>query len=243
MIKVRKMLVPEGQKGAMPARAATYPPEPREEETVIFSSFIAAGLVPPFSSFFLEVLSEYQVHLVHLSPNSVLMLAIFAHLCEMFVGVMPSVALWRHFYVLRSSGKTRTEVVGSCNFRLRDGARDEYIPQELKNKWDDWRLYWCYLAVDPHLQLLLPEGPAMAKKRWEYLPDDFDSLRPVTARISALRAAGLTATMVVGDFVRRRLAPLRERDRPAWMYTGPRDIGRTVIGEAGDLEPDRKSVV
>lgn len=36
--KVRKMLVPEGQEGVAMARPATYPSEPRTEETIIFTS-------------------------------------------------------------------------------------------------------------------------------------------------------------------------------------------------------------
>ena len=29
------------------------------------------------------------------------------------------------------------EVVGCCNFRLREGFSDAYIPQVLRGKWDD----------------------------------------------------------------------------------------------------------
>ena len=60
-------------------------------------------------------------------------------------------------------------------------------------------------------------------------------LRPVLNRINDLRRVGLTSLMVVADFLRRRLAPLREHARPAWMYTGPRDVTRTCVGEDEDL--------
>ncbi|XP_062230403.1 uncharacterized protein LOC133928173 [Phragmites australis] len=42
--------------------------------------------------------------------------------------------------------------------------------------------------------------------------------------------------MVVADYLRRRLAPLRERARFAWMYTGSSDLTRTFIGPDGDLD-------
>ena len=116
-------------------RLATYPPDPAINETVIFASFITAGRLPPFSAFFLAVLEDFGVQLLYLSPNSVVILAIFAHLCEMFVGVMPTVALFRHYFILRSV--RRDHVSGSCYFRHRDGLADEYIPQVLRNKWDD----------------------------------------------------------------------------------------------------------
>jgi hypothetical protein len=47
----------------------------------IFVNFLAAGLVPPFSAFFLAVLEHYGLHMLHLHRNAVLALAIFAHLC------------------------------------------------------------------------------------------------------------------------------------------------------------------
>ena len=43
-----------------------------------FMSTIIAGLVPPLSEFFLAVLRQYNPHALHLHPNSVLLLAIFA---------------------------------------------------------------------------------------------------------------------------------------------------------------------
>ncbi|XP_062230060.1 uncharacterized protein LOC133927628 [Phragmites australis] len=42
--------------------------------------------------------------------------------------------------------------------------------------------------------------------------------------------------MVVADYLRRHLAPLRERARFAWMYTGSGDLTRTDIGPDGDLD-------
>lgn len=43
-------------------------------------------------------------------------------------------------------------------------------------------------------------------------------------------AKGLMAAMVVADFVRRCLPPLKKRNRVAWTYTGVNDIGRTNVG-------------
>ena len=57
-------------------------------------------------------------------------------------------------------------------------------------------------------------------------------------RITELRDYGLTASMVLGDYLRRRLAPLRDRGRAAWMYTGDTDFGRTQIGADSNLSPN-----
>ena len=85
------------------------PGSPRPEDKgstfyPLFMSAVIAGLVPPFSEFFLDVLRQYQLHALHLHHNSSLLLSIFAYYCEAHVGVMPSVALLRHFFSLRVTG-------------------------------------------------------------------------------------------------------------------------------------------
>ena len=44
----------------------------------VFLHSIVAGLVPPFSDFFLAILTHYDIHLLHLQPNSIAILSIFA---------------------------------------------------------------------------------------------------------------------------------------------------------------------
>lgn len=39
---------------------------------LVFLNFLIAGLVPPFSDFFLAVLEHYKIHMLHLHPNAVL---------------------------------------------------------------------------------------------------------------------------------------------------------------------------
>ena len=60
----------------------------------LFLHSIFAGLVPPFSKFFLAILDHYQIHALHLQPNSILLLSIFTFYCQAFVGVKPSVVLF-----------------------------------------------------------------------------------------------------------------------------------------------------
>ena len=59
--------------------------EPESEGSTFFpffSSSVAVGLVPPFSDFFYEVLDHYGLQALHLHPNYVLLLSIFAYYCE-----------------------------------------------------------------------------------------------------------------------------------------------------------------
>jgi hypothetical protein len=77
----------------------------RSGDFVFFVAYALAGLVPPLSSFFLTLLEYYGLQLQHLSPNFVVLVAIFVHLCEKFVGVRPSVRLFRRFFVLKDASQ------------------------------------------------------------------------------------------------------------------------------------------
>ena len=70
-------------------------------EVPYFADALWVGLVPPFSDFFNAVLSHYQIHMMHLGPESITLLSVFAFVCEDMMGILPSVALLRHFFSLR----------------------------------------------------------------------------------------------------------------------------------------------
>ena len=58
--------------------------EPKAKGSTFYPFFIntvVTGLVPPFSEFFYAVLRHYGLHTLHLHPNSVLILSIFAYYC------------------------------------------------------------------------------------------------------------------------------------------------------------------
>jgi hypothetical protein len=69
-------------------------------EFVLFTSYASCGLVPPVSAFLLLLLEEYGLQLQHLTPHSILLVAVFVHFMEMFVGVSPCVSVFRHFFFL-----------------------------------------------------------------------------------------------------------------------------------------------
>ena len=101
----RLMTVAQGSDGATVLKVSSDQPEGKGSTFYpFFVSSIVTGLVPPFSEFFHAVLRQYNLQALHLHPNSVLLLAIFAYYCEAHVGVKPSVALPRHFFSLRVSG-------------------------------------------------------------------------------------------------------------------------------------------
>jgi hypothetical protein len=74
-------------------------------EFVLFVSYHFCGLALPISPFFLLLLEEFELQLQHLTPHSILQVAIFVHFCEMFVGVAACTSLFYQFFVLVRSGK------------------------------------------------------------------------------------------------------------------------------------------
>jgi hypothetical protein len=192
-------------------------------------------LVPPISSFFLLLLEEFGLQLHHLTPHSVLLAAVFAHFMEMFVGVRPCTTIFKHFYSLVGTGKKRGEI-GAYYFQLRHGMAGAYIAAFSSSKWEDWREGWVIVADEPHDRLELPSGaPQSDRNTWKVRPTIPAELDPVLNRIKKLARSGLTSMMVLGDFLKRRIAPLQQRTRMAYVYTGLNDCCRIARGPGGDF--------
>jgi hypothetical protein len=69
-------------------------------EFIFFTSYALAMLVLPVSSFFFTLLENYDLQLHHLTPHSLMLVVIFIHFCEMYVGVRSSVRLFELIHVL-----------------------------------------------------------------------------------------------------------------------------------------------
>jgi hypothetical protein len=110
----------------------------RPGDFVFFTAYALAGLVPSLSSFFLKLLEYYGLQLQHLSPNSIALVAIFVHLCEMYVGVRPSVRLFRRVFVLKAAS-TRLPLIGVHYFQRRTPGHARYIAPISPGVWERWR--------------------------------------------------------------------------------------------------------
>ena len=62
-------------------------------------------------------------------------------------------------------------------------------------------------------------------------------------KIRSLAESGLTSWHVLGDFLKRRIAPLKQRSRPAWNFTVLNDCSRTHRGEGSDLTQEALEVL
>jgi hypothetical protein len=129
-------------------------------EFVLFVSYLSCGLALSISPFFLLLLEELGLQLQHLTPHSILQAAIFAHLCEMFVGVAPCTSLFRHFFVLVKSEKAKDHL-GAYYFQTRPDLAGAYISFLGGVRWENWRADWVIASSKANDRLALPsEGPS-----------------------------------------------------------------------------------
>ena len=70
----------------------------------------------------------------------------------------------------------------------------------------------------------------MRGKDWSDLAPEDEKLKIPLTRILRLRRANLTVGEVGADFLRRRIAPLQERKRPAWDFGNEADCMRLRPG-------------
>jgi hypothetical protein len=92
--------------------------------------------------------------------------------------------------------------------------------------------------------LVLPsDGPALDRKLWRTKPSLSQEFLSVLDRIKGLPTGGLKSMHVVGDLLKRRIAPLQRRPRLCYWFTGPNDIGRIQRGPGTDLSWDELAVL
>jgi hypothetical protein len=202
---------------------------------VLFVSYLSCGLALPISPFFKLLLEDLGLQLQHLTPHSILQAAIFAHLCEMFVGVAPCTSLFCHFFMLVKSGKANDHL-GAYYFQTRTNSARAYISSLSGARWENWRAEWVIPSTEASNRLVLPsDGPRLDKRQWRAKPPLTLEFEPVLGRLKSLATGGLTSMHVVGDFLKRRIAPLQARACLSCWFTGPNDLGRVHRGPGTDL--------
>ena len=99
-------------------------PNPPRGYVVCFLSFLDQGFGTPASHLMRAILHYYEVELHNLNPNSVMQAAVFATVCEGFLGVPPHWNLWLHLFKADMAacyvgGEKFPLRVGCCTLQLR----------------------------------------------------------------------------------------------------------------------------
>jgi hypothetical protein len=122
---------------------------------VSFVSFHERGFGVPASYFMRAILHVYGVELRNLSPNSISQAAIFAAVCEGYLGIAPHWDLWTHLFSTElfasPTGARRVRMAvraGGCILQLRQARPLQYIPAILASSNKGWQCQWFYLRND-----------------------------------------------------------------------------------------------
>ncbi|KAE8781228.1 hypothetical protein D1007_45549 [Hordeum vulgare] len=210
-----------------PVSKAVYP---------LFLHSVFAGLVPSFFSFFTAILNHYGIQALQLQPNSILLLSVFAFYCESFIGMRPSVALFRHFFSLRVHDDAHLSACVSFvasqrgNFLLKAGKK-------LENCMHRWVLI-SLKDADPRLEMPkgLPEKTSACKSEKRSDPRAVPILECFSRDISAKR---LTSGMILKEFLAQCITPLQAYSRPLWHYQSGDDKLRLRSQDLRDDELNR----
>jgi hypothetical protein len=121
------------------------------------------------------------------------------------------------------------QLVGGASLELRRDRKLEYLDIPLKDSIKGWRLEW--FTMENHNKSLLPRSGRqddVHTPRWIESPtgSELTESRVLLAEICLLKDKGLTAEVVVVDFVFKNIQPLKDRVYPDYLYTGVNDPTR-----------------
>jgi len=166
-------------------------PFEKTSEIVLFKAFVERGLAIPACNFLRGLLFFWGVQLHHLSPDSILHVAIFVQLCETFLGIHPHFDLLGSRFSLNLYPNLRNIAgVGGVDLQFHPDIAKKYILYSLRRQIGDWKAEWFY--IDNHAPTL-PErtpGPPKHRHEWCVPAGNADQVRELLKRIAKLRRGG-----------------------------------------------------
>jgi hypothetical protein len=241
-LMIARLLPRPEASGASPVEAsgaslADGSPQPRSDEVVVLLPFFIRGLGIPCCDFLRQLLDFYKVELVHLNTNSVLQISVFIDLCEAFLGIPPSLDLFRHlFWVKPQPSAANPAVIGGAGIQLRDNSA--YIAVRAKTSNKGWHAQWFYCKnLTPALPLHSGRPP-LPNTEWRSLPSEPENSEVRTWKVGIVKLAnlGLTGPHVMADWLSCRVQPLKLQPHPAWDYSGPSDSSREDPSDFAEKE-------
>jgi hypothetical protein len=123
------------------------------------------------------------------------------------------------------------QLVGGASLEMRRGRKADYLDIPLKDSIKGWRLE-CFI-VENHGNSLPPwsgRQPDVRTPSWTESPTDQEVAEAgaLLAEVGLLKERGLTAEVVVANFVFKNIQPLKDRAYPAYLYRGFADSTRVT---------------
>jgi hypothetical protein len=217
-------------------------PNPPAGFTVMFLSFLYRGLSLPAHEFLRRLLHVYEIQLWELTPNSILLLAIFITLCEAFLGIEPHFGLWKNiFFVKRCNCSNGSFVTGGVGFVVRKEV--DYFNFPMRESVEGWIFKWFYIKDSSAADMQLPRFSdvleAVSKRYWNNIlsPEEkprVDKLFDRVLRIKESDGQTMIAAEIATVFLKRQVQPIMSRAHPMWLYSGPKDETRVNVAELSE---------
>ncbi|KAK1608619.1 hypothetical protein QYE76_032292 [Lolium multiflorum] len=213
-------------------------PAPPMQYRVSFVDHLIRGLSTPIHDFLRGLLFMYGLQLHHLTPNSILHIAIFITLCESFLGVQPNWSLWKRIFFCRRNGSSSVAYnIGGVVICVRPDV--EYFDIKFPDSVQGWRKKWLYIREENHgsVEDNIPPFDGAEKicrrRSWDTRGYRRERKRRQTmTRIHELqntRGQELSGIQITAYFLRIRVQPLQARKNPLWMYAGDKDVDRLSV--------------
>ncbi|KAK1680038.1 hypothetical protein QYE76_040886 [Lolium multiflorum] len=210
-------------------------PTPRIGYRVTFVDHLIRGLATPIHEFLRGLLFVYGLQLHHLTPNSILHIAIFITLCEGFLGTPPNWGLWKRIFLVRRNSSHTAYNVGGVVICVRPYV--EYVDVKFPDSVQGWRKRWLYVQEahnDAQEYNVAPfdGGEKIVRRRsWDAEASDeektaTDALMKCIHELQNTHGKELSGIQITAYFLRIRVLPLQARKNPLWMYAGDKDVDR-----------------
>ena len=135
-----------------------------------------------------------------LLPVLLILLVVFAFLYEAMVGTTPSVALFRHFFLLRLVDARQCS--GCATFQAVAATAGSGIDFELSPAAKGFRKQWLLMDARAFSPLLLtPGAPASSSSVWGHEKLSDRGLAFIWKRLARLQELEVTVPMVVKEFL------------------------------------------
>jgi hypothetical protein len=221
----------------------------------MFLSFLLHGLSLPAHEFLRGLLFVYGVQLHQLTPNSILHIACFITLCELFLGIKPHFLLWKFLFRLRPSvALSKKPELGGAVISIH--AEYQYLEFSMAASVQGWRKKWFYIKdrkVSSSDQYgIAPFDASKEVKKlisWDSPPTEaeMEQIKPLLAHIQALksgRGGALSGTQLMAFFLQYRVQPLQHHLSKLWTSSGLGDSSRVSedLMEKKDLDKRVKAL-
>ena len=193
-----------------------------------FVPYLVRGVGFPIHPFLRRLLEYYGLQLHNFTPASILHIAGYVALCELFIGCEAHFELWRKLFYLvpRNHEGLIFEVGGAEIWRIADTGYPSSTPRKASEEWPSEWFYIEDVALPDPVRRGLPEFISVPlKKSHSWRPrsleeDDSAEVCQLLSKIKMLAQSGYTIVEVMATSIVRGSSHSNTEDFPGCTIMG-----------------------